>query len=362
MRFFISTASEKCEDVVIYISIFAGISTPIDNQAKYGSLLVAQHHDEQSGLPCRNKKTNLFSPRVSIGMPVFNGEPYLEKALRSLLSQTFPDFELIVSNNASTDRTGEICRDYASQDPRIRYYCNEVNVGFCRNQNRVYGLSRARYFLLAHSDDIRAPQYLERTVSVLDFDPSVVVCYSKTIDIDANDKMLPRIDPVLRFDSLQLRDRFRDTIRMDHICEPDFGLTRTDILKKTMLHGDYADSDRVLLAELVLHGRFYQIPEYLFFRRAHSLQSTAIAPSRQARTVWFDPAHKDKLIFPHFKQFKEYLRAIGRAPISWRDRVWCFAEMLRWMKTNRKRLLSDVDFAGRQLLRPIYRILLGKTD
>ena len=117
MRFFISTASEKCEDVVIYISIFAGISTPIDNQAKYGSLLVAQHHDEQSGLPCRNKKTNLFSPRVSIGMPVFNGEPYLEKALRSLLSQTFPDFELIVSNNASTDRTGEICATMPARTP-----------------------------------------------------------------------------------------------------------------------------------------------------------------------------------------------------------------------------------------------------
>ena len=239
-------------------------------------------------------------------MPVFNGEPILETALRSLLSQTFPDFELIISNNASTDRTNEICRDYASQDPRIRYYSNEVNVGFCRNQNRVYELSRGQYFLLAHSDDIRAPQYLERTISVLDCDPSVVVCYSKTMDIDASDKMLPRVDPVLLFDSLQLRERFRDIIRMDHICEPGFGLTRTNILKKTTLHGDYADFNRVLLAELALYGRFHKLPDYLFFRRAHALQSTAIAPNRQARTVWFNPMYKDKLVFPHFREFKEY--------------------------------------------------------
>ncbi|HEY3303668.1 MAG TPA: glycosyltransferase family 2 protein [Candidatus Binatia bacterium] len=299
-------------------------------------------------------------PRVSIGMPVFNGELYVEKALRSLLSQTFADFELIVSDNASTDRTGEICRDYAGQDPRVRYYRNEVNVGFCRNQNRVYELSRGQYFLLAHHDDIRAPEYLERTVDVLDSDPSVIVCYTKTKDIDANGELLPRTDPILRLDSPRLRERFRDVIRMDHICEPDFGLMRIDALKKTRLHGDYADSDRVLLAELALYGRFRMLPECLFFRRAHPLQSTALAPDRRSRTVWFNPEKRGKLLFPYFRQFVEYQRAINRAPLSPADLIWCRLEMLRWLKTNRHRLLSDIEQSGRDLARPIRNALLPR--
>jgi glycosyltransferase involved in cell wall biosynthesis len=293
-------------------------------------------------------------------MPVFNAELYLEKALRSLLAQTFPDFELIISDNASTDRTAEICLDYANQDRRIRYYRNRVNVGFGKNQNRVYQLSRGQYFLLAHHDDIRAPEYLEHTDSVLDSDPSVVVCYSKTRDIDAHGELLPRIDPVLRFDSFQLRDRFRDVIRMDHICEPDFGLTRIDTLKRTRLHGNYADSDRVLLAELALYGRFYQVPELLFFRRAHPLQSTAIAPDRRSRTVLFNPEKKGRLLFPHFRQFVEYLKAIQRAPISPADRTWCHAEMLRWLKTNRRRLISDIQLTGMDIARPIWRAVMRR--
>jgi glycosyltransferase involved in cell wall biosynthesis len=124
------------------------------------------------------------TPRVSLGMPVYNGEAYLEEALRSLLGQTFEDFELIISDNASTDRTRSICLDYAAHDRRIRFLRNEINVGFCRNQNRVIESSTGEYFLLTHHDDVRAPNYLERTVAVMDADPSIVVCYTKTRDID----------------------------------------------------------------------------------------------------------------------------------------------------------------------------------
>jgi glycosyltransferase involved in cell wall biosynthesis len=296
-----------------------------------------------------------------MGMPVYNGELYLEQALQSLLTQTFEDFELIVSDNASTDRTSSICRDYASMDQRIRYVRNKVNTGFCRNQNCVIKMATGECFLLTHHDDIRSPEYLARTVEVLDGDNSIVVCYTKTRDIDEFGNQLPRQDPILHLDSEDLRKRFRDVIRMDHMCEPDFGLTRLDVLRETVLHGDYADSDRVNLAELVLRGRFHRIPEFLFFRRAHSRQSTAIAPTRQARTVWFNPAYHGKLVFPHFREFKEYLAAIRRAPIGWRDRAWCFAEMLRWVKTNDKRLMGDLDFVGRQLLRPLYHAVWRRT-
>jgi hypothetical protein len=226
----------------------------------------------------------------------------------------------------------------------------------------VIEMARGEFFLLTHHDDLRSPEYLARTLEVLEADKSIVVCYTKTRDIDEGGNVLPREDPFLCVDSADLRQRFRDIIRMDHICEPDFGLTRLDVLRRTRLHGDYADSDRVLHAELILHGPFHRIPQYLFFRRAHPLQSTAIASSRQARTVWFNPAYRDKLIFLHFRELEEYLAVVHRAPIGWRDRAWCSVEILRWMKTNRQRLIDDLEFSGRQLWRPLYHAVFRSGD
>jgi glycosyltransferase involved in cell wall biosynthesis len=302
------------------------------------------------------------TPRVSLGMPVYNGEAFLEEALRSLLGQTFEDFELVISDNASTDRTRDICLDYAARDRRIRFHRNEVNLGFCRNQNFVIQAARGDYFLLTHHDDVRALRYLERTVAVMDADPCIVVCYTNTRDIDEHGNLLPRVDPALRFDSPDWRERFRDAIRMDHICEPDFGLTRLDKLHATRLHGDYADSDRVLLAELALHGPFHRIPDLLFYRRVHAAQSTAIAPDRQSRTVWFSPEKSGALIFPHFRQLKEYLSAIGRAPVNWHQRAWCYLEMARWTGVNHGRLFQDLEYALRQTFRPLKRALLARAE
>ena len=78
-------------------------------------------------------------PRVSIGLPVYNGEVYLSGALDTLLGQTFTDLELIISDNASTDRTPEICRSYAARDHRVRYIRHEVNRGVPWNHNFALG-------------------------------------------------------------------------------------------------------------------------------------------------------------------------------------------------------------------------------
>lgn len=298
-----------------------------------------------------------FPPRISIGMPVYNGARYIKEALDSLTTQTYSDFELIISDNASADSTPEIIKKYAAKDRRLRYYRNEKNLGLGANQNRVYALARGEYFMLAHHDDVRAPEYLERCLEILDHDPTVVVCYTKTQDIDENGNFLDRTDPPLKVDSYRSLERFRDLIRMDHICEPDFGLMRMSYLRRTKLHGDYADSDRVLLAELGLYGRFHQIPETLFYRRAHSLQSTEKYPDRQSRTGLFNPAKIGKLVFPHFREFAEYLSAINRVPLPWRERLGCYWEMAKWLKANRHRLTYDLSYACKEVARPVYRAL-----
>src|SRR5437879_6275032 len=107
-------------------------------------------------------------PRVSIGLPVFNGEKYLAKALDSLLSQEYEDFELIISDNASADETGRICENYARRDSRIRYSRNTCNIGLAPNHNRVFNRSRGELFQWAAYDDEYSRQMLKRYVEAFD--------------------------------------------------------------------------------------------------------------------------------------------------------------------------------------------------
>ena len=96
-------------------------------------------------------------PRVSIGLPVYNGDNYLAETLDSILAQTFTDFELIISDNGSTDRTEAICRRYAAQDHRVRYVRNPSNLGAARNYKRAFELARGEYFKWNGHDDPLAP-------------------------------------------------------------------------------------------------------------------------------------------------------------------------------------------------------------
>ena len=111
------------------------------------------------------------SPRLSIGLPVFNGERHLKEAVDSLLSQTFSDFELIICDNASTDRTPEICQAYASKDDRIRYYRNSENIGAVQNWYRTFELSSGAYFAGAAHDDVYHPEFMNKCIAIMDENP-----------------------------------------------------------------------------------------------------------------------------------------------------------------------------------------------
>jgi len=135
-------------------------------------------------------------PRVSIGLPVYNGEDYLAEAVDSILAQTFEAFELILSDNASTDATEEICRGYETQDPRVRYFRSPTNRGAAWNYNNtVHMANSSEYFKWAAHDDTCAPEYLRKCVEVLDRDPEVVLCHTTTIDIDAQGQFSGKTKP-----------------------------------------------------------------------------------------------------------------------------------------------------------------------
>src|SRR3954463_12928543 len=122
-------------------------------------------------------------PLVSIGLPVYNGEHFIAAALDSLLAQDYAPIELIISDNASTDRTPEICREYAANDPRVRYYRISTNVGVIKNFNRVFERSTGDYFMWAGDHDLRAPTYVSRCMEIMTADPSVVLCCTQTVRV-----------------------------------------------------------------------------------------------------------------------------------------------------------------------------------
>jgi glycosyltransferase involved in cell wall biosynthesis len=118
---------------------------------------------------------NKDMPLVSIGLPVYNREGLIAKTLDSLLAQTFKNFELVISDNLSTDKTGEICRKYAAQDSRIRYIRQEKNLGMLGNFNFVKQEAKGKYFLWTASDDMCEPQFVEALVEQLEKDPELAL-------------------------------------------------------------------------------------------------------------------------------------------------------------------------------------------
>lgn len=113
-------------------------------------------------------------PKVSIGMPVYNGEKIIRNALDSLLSQTFTNFELIISDNASTDSTSTICMEYAKKDERIQYIRQPKNIGGTLNFYFVLKNAKGEYFMWASADDIWEPSFIEKNIKILESDTQIV--------------------------------------------------------------------------------------------------------------------------------------------------------------------------------------------
>jgi glycosyltransferase involved in cell wall biosynthesis len=283
------------------------------------------------------------TPKVTVGLPVYNGEKYLALAIESILSQTMKDFELVIVDNGSSDNTVTICEQFVEKDNRVRFYKNDTNIGASANHNRTLELACGRYFVWGSYDDIRHPQYLERCCAVLDDNHAASACHSLTRYIDADGKETSRQEVMLDLASPDPVIRFKEMIRMDHKVEMILALMRTDILKMTKGLAPFSDSDRVLMAEMCLHGTIAVVPEYLFFRREHEENSSKAYTSRHSRMAWFDPKFAGKITFPHLRQFYEYIRTVYRAPQSARNRMRCMKLMFGWVLTNRVRLQGDIE-------------------
>jgi glycosyltransferase involved in cell wall biosynthesis len=275
-------------------------------------------------------------PSVSIGLPIYNGENYLEKALKAILAQTYSDFELIISDNASTDRTQEICLAYAAKDRRIHYYRNKNNFGAAKNFNRVFKISSGKYFKWAAHDDLLAPDYLLKCVEVLDHNSSVVLCFPHVKIINSQDQEINNFSIDLKkLQSPEPSERFGCLIETDLWCYEIFGLIRANRLGKTSLFTSHFASDRALLAELGLMGRFQEISESLFYIRDHPERSIRSMPAHHMRAAWMDPNNVRRIVFPHWRIWYEYYKSVKRASLGNHQRRKCYYHLIHWPMMNK---------------------------
>ena len=287
--------------------------------------------------------------RVSIGLPVYNGENFLATAAESVLTQTFTDWELIISDNASTDGTERLGREFADRDPRIRYFRQPENLGAAPNFNLTFAESAGEYFQWLAHDDYIHPEWLARCVAELDADPQVQLVYGQELGVDEAGNIIGR-RPYLQPNSrATARERMYAILNNDRGSPAVFGLMRRSVLGRTDLIGSYDASDQVLVVDMAMQGRIVELPDWLYHHREHEDRSVHAHRDRHSANTWFATRNKGKKTFPEWRLMREYLQVIWRAPLAFDVRWGCFVQFLRWVKYRKryKRLLEDITIAVR---------------
>ena len=288
------------------------------------------------------------APLISIGLPVFNGQDYLPTALNCLLSQDFDDFELIISDNASTDATEAICQQAAAADPRIRYYRNDRNIGASANYKRVYNLSRGVFFKWASHDDECHPSLLRRCLETFECaSDKTVLVFPRAVIIDEVGQVVEVSPDGVDGSRPRPADRLASLMAHGKYGHPLWGLIRSDALRRTRLMG-HVEADHVLLAELALLGEMIEIPEFLHRQRRHAQSAIRLHRTPAELLAWHDPTRSRALNLPQWMSVRlEYFRGIRHVQPSWRDRqlsyavvlaVPCWTWFLRWTGPIRHRL------------------------
>jgi glycosyltransferase involved in cell wall biosynthesis len=286
------------------------------------------------------------APTVSICLPVFNGENYLAEAIESMLAQTFTDFELVITDNASTDRTEEICRKFADADGRVRYHRNERNVGGARNQAIAVDLSKGRYVRLSAHDDKMAPTHLEECLAVLEQRPDVVIVFTSTVVLDDVGAVVGGYHST-RGTGPTPSARFRELIFRDHNCDAIYGVIRGDALRSVRPMENFIDGDKVFLCRLAFHGPFLSIERPLFYKRFHPKNHVT---NWRDRMAWYNPDAKGKASFPNWLELASFTTAVATAPIPVRERLRCGATTLHWVVRYSTKLAKDLLVAAGSLL------------
>ena len=282
-----------------------------------------------------------MTPKVTVGLPVYNGERHLREAIESILGQSMGDLQLLISDNASTDGTPGICEEYVARDPRVRYFRNDHNVGVFRNYDLAFQRSDADYFKWAAVGDICAPTFVSRCMEVLTRQADVVLAFPRTVLFDTE-----LGDGRVYDDELDLQDdspgeRFRKFLGRARLNNVMNGVIRADKLRETALNQVFKSSDMSMIAELTLRGKFVQLPEALYFRRARPQTATAHKSEIELREFFsHEPVSTESLQI--WKLETSLWRGVLRAPISWGERAELFRYLTHRALWSRRALAREL--------------------
>jgi len=217
---------------------------------------------------------SLNNPKISIGLPVYNGEKFIRKCIESILEQTNRNFELIISDNASTDSTPDICQEFSIKDSRIKFVRQDENMGQNWNYNFLLEKAIGKYFVWVAADTIILPDFIEKSINLLESEKKIVGCISK-IRIDQNyvDKfkkekqILKKFGLVYRpYDTLPITGNYTERIRkyLEHFpWEMFYAVYRTRQLRESFVQDFFVGSDASLVLNLLRHGEIQVINEFL---------------------------------------------------------------------------------------------------
>ena len=284
------------------------------------------------------------TPKVTIGIPVFNGETFLEDAVRSAREQTFDDLEIVISDNASTDSTAAMLDRFAADDPRIRVFRNETNLGAAPNYNRCFEEARGEYFKWLAHDDRMKPGYIAAMVEVLDRQPDAVLANAITDYIDEHGRRFAVYDSELfKASAEDPVDRFATMVLRSHSCVDFFGLCRRDAMRGSLLHGPFHGADRAYLAQMALRGKLVQVREPLIEMREHSQRYTRVQQNVRGRESWHDARKKRGWNLPVWHLYGEYLKMVMSERLAPSQRLRCMGVLARWWVSNWNAVRAGVD-------------------
>lgn len=288
--------------------------------------------------------------RLTIGLPVYNGERFLRDALKCFRKQSFRNFKIVISDNASTDDTSAIAERAAAEDARISHVREATNRGAIWNFNRCIDLADTEYFKWAAADDMCAPTYLEECIAVLDQHREVVCCHALTKRCTDDGSVLwdddsPNAPAENGFGTASGPApalRFRDVLLTSGWGVRSYGVIRTAALKRTPRLAPVFGSEKVLMAELALAGRFHDIDRPLFFQRVHegswSRQQCELpvdgVKNRDAREL--ASAQPRLALGDRLKLLAGYWGVLRRAEISAGSKLKCAAYLAEYLLQWRK--------------------------
>ena len=289
--------------------------------------------------------------KVVIGLPVYNGEKYLDAAIESHLSQTFVEFDLVISDNGSTDATPGICAGYAARDARVKYLRSDQNRGILWNHRRVFDEveSPDQYFRWAGADDIMEPGLLQSMVSVLDSRSDVEAVVPETKNIDESGVVIGSAARTLDLQSPDAYERARDVLLANYQHVIAYGLLRASTLRCLRTGPNYPGWDAVFIWELALRGKMVQPAGPALLRRFHPGSISRVKTAKEIRK-WVEPNAKAGMNFPHWKWAYERACALIASPMSARDRLRIGTFLARATLWDRGSLVRDVTQAARRML------------